>query len=211
MKEVQQEIRLAKESGRGITQGNAPIAEYFPIRTDRNDIPEENSVQLTTKIVVGRSLWFYSMKYILTESKSLQTLHKHKWTILNAPQRLKWFTTDDPVVRLNFQSESSYNFDGGWGSPGTEILLPLSPRHLMYTKIGATSPCERTTPSGFHARLIRRMIAEHAYRQIYSLSEDSKIPALRPRIVNAEAVRREKVQWEEWHKSQTEAEHDLQR
>jgi len=211
MKDVEREFRLAKESGQKIAPAEAPNREYFPMRVDRVDIPEENSAQISTKIAVGRGLWFYSMKHILTGSKSLQVLHKHKWAILSAPEGLSWFTTDDPVVRLNFQSESCYNFDGGWGNPGTQILLPLSPRHLMYTRISAASAFRTPTPSRFHARFIRRMIAEHAYRQIYSASEDGKISTLRPRIVDAEAFQHEKEQWEKWHEEQTRVEQELQR
>jgi imidazolonepropionase-like amidohydrolase len=47
-----------------------------------------------------------------------------------------WFTTDDPVLKLNFNSWDAYDFGGGWGSSGSEILVPLSPLHLTYDLIG---------------------------------------------------------------------------
>jgi hypothetical protein len=74
--------------------------------------------------VVGRGLWFYTMKHTLT--KTLKALHKPKWTILEAPSRLEWFTSDDPVICLNYRSESGYDFKGGWNRRQANILFPLS-------------------------------------------------------------------------------------
>jgi hypothetical protein len=108
-------------------------------------------------------------------------LHRHKWTIFEAPARLNWFTSDDPVICLNYRSESDYDFNGGWGRERAKILFPLSPRHLMFTEIG-TSSYPRRVPSRYRARLIRRMIAEHAHRSIYTQSEDNKVLQLRPRV-----------------------------
>jgi hypothetical protein len=169
-------------------------------------LPEEKKVQITAKIVVGRGMWFYTMKHMLT--KSLRFLHRHKWTILEAPNGLDWFTSDDPVVCLNFRSEADYDFEGGWGTKGTKIFLPLSPRHLMFTEIGATSYTRRV-PSRFRARLIRRMIAKHAHRHIYSAMEDSKILQLRPRFIDPKTFKNEKMLWDAWYEDQSIAEQNL--
>jgi hypothetical protein len=93
------------------------------------------------------------MKHRLT--KTLKVLHKHKWMILEAPARLVWFTSDDPVVCLNFGSDFDYDFNGGWNRRRGIILFPLSPRHLMFTEIGTTSYPSQV-PSRYHARLFRR-------------------------------------------------------
>ena len=152
---------------------------------------------------MGRGLWFYTMKQTLTST--LKVLYKHKWIILEAPARLGWFTSDDPVICLNFRSDSDYDFNGGWDRARANILFPLSPRHLMITEIGAGS-YPRRVPSRYHARLFRRMIAEHAHRRIYSLAEDLKIPKLRPRVVDAVAFQNEKALWETWYEDQSRAE-----
>jgi hypothetical protein len=115
---------------------------------------------------------------------------------------------DDPVVRLNFRSKDDYDFKGGWGKHGTDIFLPLSPHHLLFTEIGAVS-YPRQTPSCHHARQIRKFIAEHAHRRIYSSAEYDKIPELRPRVVNLMEFRREKALWDQWYENQTQAERDL--
>lgn len=185
-KDVEDRLRDAKKSGQRVIYNKAPHTEYFPMKIDRKDLPDEKKVQFTTKLVVGRGLWFYTMKHTLT--KTLNVLYKHNWSILEAPARLRWFTSDDPVICLNFRSESEYDFNGGWNRERANILFPLSSRHLMYTQIGAP-PYPRRVPSRYYARLFRRMIAEHAHRSIYSLSEDGKIPLLKPRMEDAlEAV-----------------------
>jgi len=206
LKDVDARLREARESGQKIVEDNVPHTEYFPMKTDRKDLPEEKKVQFTTKLVVGRGLWFYTMKHTLTNT--LKVLHKHKWAILEAPARLGWFTSDDPVICLNFRSESDYDFNGGWNRARANILFPLSPRHLMFTEIGANS-YPRQVPSRYHARLFRRMIAEHAHRRIYSLAEDGKIPQLKPRLVDAVAFQNERKLWEAWYEDQSRAEEAL--
>jgi hypothetical protein len=157
-KDVEARLREAKESGQRIVYDDAPNTEYFPMKIDRKDLPEEKKVQFTTTLVVGRGMWFSTMKHTLTNT--LKVLYRHNWTILEAPARLRWFTSDDPVICLNFRSESDYDFNGGWGRARANILFPLSPRHLMFTEIGESS-YPRRVPSCYHARLFRRMIAEH--------------------------------------------------
>jgi hypothetical protein len=205
-KDVEARLREAKISGQKVINDPAPHTEYFPLRTDRKNLPEEKKVQFTTTVVVGRGLWFYSMKHMLTST--LEVLHRHKWTIFEAPAHLGWFTSDDPVICLNFRSQLDYDFDGGWNSARANILFPLSPRHLMFTEIGASS-YPRRVPSRYHARLFRRMIAEHAHRRIYSLAEDEKIPQLKARVVDAKAFQNERATWEAWYENQSKAEQSL--
>jgi hypothetical protein len=206
LEDVVARLYEAKTSGRKIIHDPAPHAEYFPMQIDRKDLPEEKKVQLKAKVVVGRGLWFYTMKHTLTNT--LKVLHKHKWTILEAPDRLEWFTSDDPVVCLNFRSEMDYDFDGGWNRQRANILFPLSSRHLMFTEIGVGA-YPRRVPSRYYARMFRRMIAEHAHRRIYSLAEDGKIPQLKPRVVDAAAFQNERALWEAWYEDQTKAEQAL--
>ncbi|MGC2161718.1 MAG: DUF4238 domain-containing protein [Silvibacterium sp.] len=206
LKDIETRLREAKESGQKIIHDPAPHSEYFPMRVDRRDVPEEKKVQITTKLVVGRALWFYTMKHLLTST--LEVLHGHKWTILEAPTGLGWFTSDDPVICLNFRSESDYDFEGGWNRPRANILFPLSSRHLMFTEIGASS-YPRRVPSRYHARLFRHMIAEHAHRRIYSVEEDGKVLQFKPRVIDAMAFQNERAAWETWYENQSRAEQAL--
>lgn len=206
LKDFEARLREAKASGGKMVTNPAPHSEYFPMRVVREDRPEMKKVQFTARVVVGRGLWFYTMKHTLT--KTLDVLHKHNWTILEAPTGLAWFTSDDPVICLNFRSNSDYDFNGGWNRPRGNIIFPLSPRHLMFTEIGAVSYPSRV-PSRYNARLFRRMIAEHAHRRIYAGAVDGKIPQLRARIVDAIAFRKERELWRTWYEDQSRAEQEL--
>lgn len=192
----------AKASGKEIQDEDAPHAEYLPLTTFRKDLPEEKMVQFTTTLTVDRRMWFYTMKHTLTDT--LKVLQGHKWVILEAPARLGWFTSDDPVVCLNYRSDSDYDFNGGWNRPRGNILFPLSPRHLMFTQIGANeNPYPRKVPSRYHARLFRRMTAEHAHRRIYSLAEDDKVPQLKARMVDSQAFQNERALWASWYEDKS--------
>jgi len=113
------------------------------------------------------------------------------------------------VIRLNYYDPENYDFDGGWGRKGTEIFMPLSPSHLLYTKVGEKPPSRGTQCSLDQAEMIRRCIAEHAHRFVFAVEQDTNVPKLRPRIVNEDLHKDEKIQWSKWHEDQTTAERNL--
>ncbi len=59
------------------------------------------------------------------------------------------------------------------------------------------------------AKMVRRFIAEHADRMIFSAEPDDQVALLRPRIVSDEQVRLERNQWAEWHEDQLKAERNV--
>jgi hypothetical protein len=125
----------AKASGKTLVQPpSAPNRDSFPLRVTTEIEPGEEMGKLKAEIVAGRALWLHHMPELLT--KTANVLHQHRWTILAPPRGLSWFTSDDPVIRLNYYKENSYDFKGGWNNKGTEILLPLGPCHLLFTKVG---------------------------------------------------------------------------
>lgn len=204
LRDVENRLREAKERGQKIIDDDPTRhTEYIPLRVERKDLPEERKVQFTTRMVVGRGFWFYAMKHLLT--RTLKVLPQHIWTLLEAPSGLPWFTSDDPVVCLNFRSETDYDFAGGWNRDRGNILFPLSPRHLMITEIGGNR-YPRRVPSRYHARLFRQIIARHAHRRIYSSTIDEKIPQLKPRTVDARAFQSERALWERYYQDQSSAE-----
>lgn len=207
LKSVENRLLEARERGETIAN-DVPIShiEYLPLRVERKELPEERRVQFSTRMVVGRGVWFYAMKHLLT--KTLKVLPRHNWTILEAPHGLPWFTSDDPVICLNFRSETDYDFGGGWGRNRGNILFPLSPRHLMITEIGGAR-YPRRVPSRYHARLFRKIIAQHAHRRIYASTRDEKIPLLRSRTEDAKAFQTERALWERYYQDQSQAESAL--
>lgn len=198
----------AKRTGVPLVQSQSTMAaEYFPMRVREVSSADPKMRTFRTEMVVGRAFWIYSMKHML--SSTLNRLAEHRWTILEAPPNLPWFTSDDPVLKLNYHNNQHYDFGGGWGSIGTEILLPISPRHMLYTKIGSKPPLRGSVIAAEKAIEIRRLIAQHAHRVIYSHSRDREIEQLRPRHIDESLFRHEQAEWSKWHKEQSEAEAEL--
>lgn len=176
-----------------------------PFKIVKHVRPDEPTGQVEARVLVGRALWLWSMRHALQHTAKV--LLGHRWTIVRPPDGLTWFTSDTPVLRLNYSSPSQYDFRGGWGSSGTEIIMPLDPEHLLYTQVGSRPPWTRSEEMPFEkARLVRRVIAERAHRFIYAAAPDSEVSQLRPRVVDAAAFERERDQWSDFHRQQTEAE-----
>jgi hypothetical protein len=207
-KEIKEKFTKAKANGEVIESEGVPNARYFPLRITKVPADDGKSVLIKTETAVGRGMWMFEIRHVLTNT--LNRLLEHRWTIVSAEDDLPWFTTDDPVVRLNFKNEHNYDFKGGWGSPNTNIFLPLSPRHLLLTQVGKKGPYQRgdLLPRPM-AIMLRKMIAEHAFRYIFAPIPDPTIAAYRPRTVNAQAVEHERNEWRNWHKEQSAIEREL--
>ena len=197
----------AKLSGVAFETSATPDADFLPIRTTTEFLPGAEHGQLGVEMIIGRGLWLFSLRHLLT--KTLQVLFKHRWTILKCPEGMTWLTSDDPVVKLNFSSAKNYDFLGGWGSVGTEIYMPLGPRHLLYTRIGHRPPARGTVLSFELANCFQQFTAQNAHRFVFSSDQDDRLPELRRRHVSAEVFEAEAKQWEGWHAQQTKAEQDL--
>jgi hypothetical protein len=207
LQESVRKLELAKSRGDEIELARAPNSEYLPVKITSTIKPGEKFGEIKAEMIVGRGLWLFNIRTLLTGT--LKMLLGQKWSILKPPEGISWFTSDDPVVRLNYYGENKYDFEGGWGNPGTEILLPLSPHHLLYTKVGHPRPARGTIVNRGEAKMFRRLIAEHAHRYIFSKSADADIPKLRPRTIDAARLRDENEQWSRWHDEQTRAEQEL--
>jgi hypothetical protein len=153
-------------------------------------------------------MWIWNLRHLLTNT--IERLPNNRWTILHAPSGISWPTTDNPLVRLNFFSPNNYNFKGGWGVPNGDILLPLSPKHLLYTCIGRKSWMRGTKLDNATALLIRRIIIEHGDRYVFA-KEPEDIHLVRPRVVSQDAYKAEKEAWKRWHDEQSLSELDLRR
>jgi hypothetical protein len=198
---------MAKRTGQTITTVKSYNSDLIPLRVTTAIQPGEKFGTVKSEVIVGRGLWFFGIRHALTQT--IEVLLNQKWTILLAPDGLNWFTSDDPVIRLNYYGEGSYDFRGGWGRKGGEIMLPLDSRHLLYTKIGERPPQRGSIVPRPESEAIRRFIAEHAHRFIFAASPDPEVTTLRPRTVDVAALRREREQWRKWHEEQSAAEREL--
>jgi hypothetical protein len=141
----------------------------------------------------------------LLTGKAIARLQSHKWSIAEPHSTTEWFTSDHPAIRLNFYSVENYDFGGGWGRQNCDLFLPLSPRHLLYVRVG-TALSERLTFGPERMRLIQRLLAERAHRWIFARTEIHSVAQDRPRIVDAERIRDEEQFWANWDAANREAE-----
>lgn len=201
-----QKTKDAKQSGEPITTRSRDglFTEYLPIHVTVKPNPSEGTSQLQATTVVGRAMWLFFMQRTLPEWA--EQLQQQRWSILSACDGLPWITSADPVVRLDYFSETCYGFNVGMGRTGTEIFFPISRRHLLYTRIGHNPPAKGDTLPANYCNRIRRLTARHAYRWVFAQSEDRDVAAYHPRIVDAGIFQMEKEGWSNWHKDQTAAE-----
>lgn len=207
LKESVKKLEAMVRAGRKIPKTKAVEHEQlFPAKTFIETIPGEDGGKLHVETTIGRGLWLWSIEQAL--SKTLNALSKHQWTILRCPSGLSWLTSDDPVVRLNYQNDNEYDFKGGWNSRGTEIFMPLSPTHLLYTQIGVRRALSEVAPLNLAAQL-QRFTIEHAHRYVFGQEADRQVGLWRPRIVDKATCDAEAAQWREWNTQQSEAESAL--
>lgn len=200
-------LETAHREGKQLKRPEQGPSDVFPGRVIIKPSPDDDQALLGFETVAGRSLWLFNIKHLL--SQTANALLEHRWTILRSPPGMEWLTTDNPVVRLNYHSEGRYDFGGGWGSPGTEIFMPLSPQHLMYTQVGRKPPRKGTVLSVGLALSFQRFIVEHAHRFVFSRAPHAEVADWKPRVVDSVAFAHEAEQWKRWHELQTEAEQRL--
>ena len=181
--------------------------EYSNPTKNKNHLPlkitttyeegREKTMIVNIESYTGRSSWLFSLKYIL--ENTINILNKHKWTIIRPYNGIKWFTSDNPVVKLNFIDQNHYDLRGGWSVKRGNIIFPLDPEHLLFTEIGCRPPIKGSRFSKEKTLFIRKIIAENAYRMIFSNEPDPEIEKYAPRIVDHKLFRQEQEMWEKWN------------
>lgn len=200
-------LETMTQSERAALSRVVPRDGGFPSRTTVECNTDKSAGRLKADTVLGRGMWLWSMQHLLMNT--LPALYRHRWTILAPPDGLTWLTSDDPVLKVNYNSNDDYTFGGGWGSVGTDLLLPLGPHHLLFTQVGKAVPRRGARMDVGKATVLRKLIAEHAHRYIFSDVPDPFVEQLRPRLVDAETLEQETRAWKRWHAEQSSAEQSL--
>jgi Fe-S cluster assembly ATPase SufC len=110
---------------------------------------------------------------------------------------------------LNYNSESEYDFKGGWGKKNGNIIMPISPKLLLITQIGSDLDVAQLDYSEHWSKFFRKIIIEHAHRYVYAIKPQKGMLAINPRRVNSEQYAREKTIMAGWHDEQMESEAQL--
>jgi hypothetical protein len=174
----------------------------FPLRVSTEKDPDSGKLVVRAEVTTGREMWLSEMQRMLTSIAEVLT--QHRWTLLFPAPGQEWITTDHPVLRLNYYDDGRYDFGGGWGNLRSEILLALSPQHLMYTQIGRRYSGPRTLDER-RTREVNRFIAERAHRWVISATGPISMTDLRTRTVDRAGFIEEQKAWQLWHPMQTAA------
>ena len=209
MKRAVSELARAQKTGKPVRSSPPSDGEgIWPAISVRvlRDPAGIDDPRLEANVVIGREMWLESIKRVV--NKLSVHLENHHWRVLRPPPRWNWFTTDNPLLRLNFESSEKYDFKGGFGSKGTDLVLPLSPEHLLHARIG--HPAQDTTEVAPEtATQIKRCIAQNAFRWIVADAPAKKAEWFMPRVVSLEHYRAEEESFSRYHEEQSAAHHEL--
>lgn len=171
--------------------------------TEIEDISVDRRPSVEINVVIGRESWLDSIEHVVDHTSKM--LEDHDWSVIQPHRGWAWRTSDNPVLRLNYYTDRTYDFGGGYANPGSEILLPLSPSQLLYTQVGKPSGLQGQV-SIEHTYLINRLIAENGFRWIVSDSPARSVEWVRPRTVDVNRYKSEEEAWTQFHDEQTKAE-----
>lgn len=205
LQETVRRLEVAAAKGTRLPQQEAVSPSLFPLDVSIERTPEGTGAIKATALI-GRKLWLWSIRHILTET--IERITYEGWTILRAPEGVTWPTSDNPLIKLNFHDFDRYDFGGGWAARKCDILLPLSPKHVLHNSIGAASLPKGSVVDRNLGTFIRKVIVEHAHRYVFD-KNISDVPIIRPRLVSLEMFQGEQEAWKRWHREQSEGESGL--
>ena len=170
---------------------------------DHGDEATGEDPTVSVNLVIGREGWLDSIEHLVNDVSRF--LEPHDWHVVRPHAGWTWYSSDHPVVRLRFNGLDKYDLKGRYGDPGTEIMLPLSPHQLLYTQ-AARSPKLGEALSLEQTCLVKRFIAENAFRWVISANQVRHAAWFRPRIVNRDQFNFEENEREKFHEEQKRAE-----
>lgn len=162
--------------------------------------------RLLAQYVTGRKYWMWAIESDLGPGGMLDLIEQYRWSIISPPPGVEWFLSDNPATCIRTFPNGTFTLDAGWGRAGSRLMLPLSPKHLLYCHVGheTSERCFPATP--LLARDLRRYLADAAYRSFFCPEIDSELARYRERTVDRECFREERKQWKEFGEGHAKAE-----
>jgi hypothetical protein len=179
------------------------FSELFRVHVASPSDPNCDEASIQAEVTLGRRFWTASIRHLLTGVA--KTLSQHRWSVAQPHENMEWPITDHPVLRLNFYKPGQYDFSGGWGNKGSEIIMPVSPRHLLYVQVGKKTN-NRFKFSPANTALVQHLLVERAHRWVFARRPEAWIAEVKPRIVDAEMFTAEENAWSQWHQEHCRAE-----
>lgn len=174
------------------------------LRISIQAVPGDSSVALVqAQFSSSRTAWLRFMRRMLTERSDM--FKQHRWRVMKLADNAEWPLTDHPVLTLNYHGPGTYDFGAGWGRTGSDFILPISPQLAVGTQVGsrATGPWQATSAQTVE---LQRMMVERALRWVIARRPEPWIPAVRRRVVDAEAFATEQDCWRTWHQMHLQSE-----
>ncbi len=178
------------------------LSKLLRISIERPVDPGEQAM-VRAEMVAGRRLWVAEMRHLLTGVAEI--LCRHPWSIVEPADNEEWPLTDHPVLKVNYYGPGRYDFHGGWGKRGTEIMMPLSPKKLLFVHVGKDAG-RAVRFSAEQTWLVRRLLCERAHRWIFATHPKEWVVKARARTIDAEAFAAEAQAWKRWHPDQMQSE-----
>ncbi len=199
------DLRRARTDGIALARNAEPNAfsNSFRVHIESSTGPGADQALVRTEVAPARSLWIASMRHLLKGAAT--TLCQHHWSVVEPHGSEEWPLTDHPVLRLNYYRPGQYDFRGGWGNPGSEIMMPISPRQLLYVQVGAKAS-NRFVFSPQDTQLVQRLIVERAHRWVFARQPTPWIARVRPRLVDEAMFLAERDAWQSWQREEAQAE-----
>lgn len=190
------------EGGIAPPAGTLRAESSFPFGLETQIRPGSDTGLLKAELVVGREFWHFAVRHIVTNS--YKALLNQKWTILHVNPALEWPTTDHPSICHQNGNFVSMPNGPGWLTPGAELFMPLSPKHLLYTKIGSRPAPKRTVLNLAESVRIKTLLVRRAHRYVFCRDEDPQVVKTRHRRVRHDEFVREREAWQKLHQENSE-------
>ena len=185
------------------TSGQNEFSNLLEVTIDPPATPGSDLASVQVAVPIGRHFWVASMRHLLTGAA--ETLCRHRWSVIEPARDQEWPLTDHPVLTLNYYRHGQYDFHGGWGKPGSEIMMPVSPKHLLYVQVGHKN-ANRFSFSPHNTSLVQQLLVKRAHRWVFGRRPLHWVADVRPRTVNREQLAEEAKAWEGWHRDQLQSE-----
>jgi hypothetical protein len=202
-------LKASATSGIGsVPDTMAEENEFSPlirVVVDRPTAAGSKQATIGAEVTAERRLWIAYIRHALRRGGPVERLCSHHWSVALAPGEAEWPLTDHPVVCLNWCGPDLYDFKGGWDSAGSEIMMPVSPKHLLYVQVGSKKPNRFEFPND-RARLVQRLLVLRAHRWVFATGPLDWVEQVRPRVVDPGRFAAEESAWKEWPREQLESE-----
>lgn len=161
---------------------------------------EPGEALLKVEMQADRSLWIGSIRHALGGIAAV--LLRHRWEILMPHGNEEWPLTDNPALCVNWLGPGKFDLLGGWGTQKGDLLMPLSPRHLLHTEIGKRRSISRSTCSEVVTRDIQKILVAGALRWIFGYRPYGWVARARPRTVDLVRFAEDDRAIREWEQNQ---------